>query len=44
MIDEEFERRLRTAFNAPAELPVHQSFNEWWSHAPAALTRATSTC
>lgn len=40
MIDEEFGRRLRTAFNAPAELPVHQLFNEWWSHAPAAVTQS----
>lgn len=39
MIDEAFGERLQLAFNAPAELPVHQLFNEWWSHAPAAVSQ-----
>ena len=34
MINDEFGQRLRMAFNAPRELPVHQLFNEWWSHVP----------
>ncbi|HYN33302.1 MAG TPA: hypothetical protein VES40_11810 [Ilumatobacteraceae bacterium] len=38
MIDDEFGGRLLLAFNAPERLPVHQLFNEWWSHVPAEVS------
>ncbi len=38
MIDAEFGGRLLLAFNSPEKLPVHQLFNEWWSHAPAEVS------
>ncbi len=39
MIDPEFGGRLLLAFNAPEKMPVHQLFNEWWSHAPTGVHR-----